>query len=209
MDLLNRIERLIRANVNSWLTQKEDPEKVLEQVVLELQQQERKMRQAVAQVIATYKRTTRQSQQAKILAQQWHERAKQALVRGEENQAREALTERQSHLKTAQALSEQAQQQQEMSRKLKHDLRILEQKVSNAKSTKDMYILRARSASTSGKIRELIHEGNSHTSLNAFERMEDKVLFLEAKAEILGSLESNDSKLKLSAIEGESSNSQT
>ncbi len=209
MDLLNRIERLIRANINDWLTQREDPEQVLEQVVLELQQQERTMRQAVAQVIATYKRTTRQSQQAQILAQQWHERAKQALVRGEENQAREALFERQSHLKTAQILSEQAKQQQEISRKLKHDLRTLEQKVSNAKSTKDMYIFRARSANASGKIRELIDEGNSHTSLNAFELMEDQVLYLEAKAEILGSFESNESKLKLSAAEGESTNSKT
>lgn len=182
MGLLDRTLFLVRANVNDWLSQREDPEKTLEQAVEQLWQEMRNMRQAVAQAIATQKRTQRQFSQAQTAAQEWHRRAQLALVRGNEQLAKEALLHRQSHQNTAQTLHNHLEQQQEVITRLKQQLRILEGKITAAKAKKDMYIARARSAVASQRINEII--GTRSLNNSSFERMEEKVLELEAHAEL-------------------------
>jgi phage shock protein A len=68
MGLIDRILRVIRANLNSLVGQAEDPEKILEQAVEDMQQDLIQLRQAVAQAIATQKRTERQASQAQSTA---------------------------------------------------------------------------------------------------------------------------------------------
>ena len=92
MGLLDRFSRLVRSNVNSLVNGADDPEKVLQQTVADVQSDLVSMRQAVAQAIATQKRTERQSEQAARTAQEWYSRAQMALQKGEDNTAREALT---------------------------------------------------------------------------------------------------------------------
>ena len=82
MGLLDRISRLVRANVNSLVNGAEDPEKTLQQAVAEMQGDLVSMRQAVAQAIATQKRTERQNEQAARAAQEWYNRAQMALKKG-------------------------------------------------------------------------------------------------------------------------------
>lgn len=79
MGLFDRAFRVLRANLNGVVSQAEDPEKMLEQTLLEMQDNLMQLRQAVAQAIATQKRTERQSAQAQTLAQEWYNRAELAL----------------------------------------------------------------------------------------------------------------------------------
>ena len=101
MGLLDRISRLIRSNVTAWLDAAEDPESTLEQMVADMQENLIELRQSVAQAIATQKRTERQATQAESLAQEWYGRAQQALNKGDEIQAREALSRRKTYLEKA------------------------------------------------------------------------------------------------------------
>jgi len=149
MGLIDRILRVIRANLNNLIGQAEDPEKVLEQAVEEMQQDLIQLRQAVAQAIATQKRTERQAAQAETTAQEWYNRAQLALSNGDDNLAREALTRRKSYQETAKAMRTQLTQQSTVVSKLKENMRALESKISEAKTKKDLYIARARSAQAS------------------------------------------------------------
>lgn len=188
MELLNRISRLVRANVNSLVNGAEDPEKVLQQAVIEMQQNLVSLRQAVAQAIATQKRTERQSQQALGFAEEWYNRAQMALQQGEEAIAREALIRSQSHRQTAQTLSAQITQQTAIVQTLKTNLFTLEHKIADARTQKDMYIARARAAQSSVRLNEMLTKVGNAGAINAFERMESRVLDLEAQAEIADAL---------------------
>src|SRR4028118_2043705 len=156
MGLIDRILRVIRANLNSLIGQAEDPEKILEQAVEDMQQDLVQMRQAVAQAIATQKRTERQCSQNQSTAEEWYRRAQLALQQADENLARQALTKRKSHQETAEALQAQIEQQNVIVSKLKQDMRMLESKISEAKTKKDMYIARARSAQASQRLNEML-----------------------------------------------------
>lgn len=201
MGLIDRFWRVVRANVNSLIGQAEDPEKILEQAVEDMQQDLIHLRQAVAQAIATQKRTERQASQAESVAQEWYNRAQLALAKGDENLAREALTRRRSYQETAKAMQAQLGQQKEVVTKLKDNMRTLECKISDAKTKKDLYIARARSAQASQKINEMLGNLDTGNALSAFERMEEKVLQLEAQSEAIQELGSNELEKRYAALE--------
>jgi phage shock protein A len=201
MGLFDRIQQVIKANLNSLIRQTEDPEKILEQTVENMQDNLIQMRQAVAGAIATQKRTERQYGQNKSTADEWYRRAQLALQHGDEDLAREALTKRKSYQETAEALAEQIEQQDALVGKLKQDMRVLESKIVEARTKKDMYIARARSAQASQRMNELLGNLNTGSSLNAFERMEEKVIQLEAQSEAIASLGTDDLEKKFLSLE--------
>lgn len=202
MGLMDRIGRVVKANLNSLVGNAEDPEKVLEQVVMDMQEDLIQMRQAVAQAIATQKRTERQWKQSEATSEEWQRRAQLALQKGDETLAREALVRRQPYLETAQAFRQQIEQQSQVVNKLKQDMHVVERKLAEAKTKKDMYIARARSAKASQQINEMMGKFNPQGSLAAFERMEEKVNQLEARAEVWSGLEADDVEKKFAALEG-------
>lgn len=202
MGLFDRLWRVIRANINSLVGAAEDPEKILEQAVMDMQEDLVQLRQAVAGAIAAQKRTERQCSQAESTAAEWYQRAQLALQKGEENLAREALTRRKSYQETATAMKASLGQQNAVVTQLKENMRALESKISEAKSKKDMYIARARSAKASERLQEMMGNLNTGSALSAFERMEEKVLQLESRSEAIAELGTNDLEKKFLSLEG-------
>lgn len=202
MGLLDRINRVVRANVNSLVSGAEDPEKILEQAVSDMQEELIRIRQAVAQAIATQKRTERQQAQATSTAEEWYRRAQLALQKNDEGLARDALTRRQSYADTAKAMQAQLVQQNEVVTQLKQNMVKLESKLAEAKSKKDLYIARARSAKASQQMHDLLGQVGSSGALSAFERMEDKVMQLEAQSEAIAELGTDDLEKQFAALEG-------
>lgn len=192
MGLFDRIWRAIRATLNSLVSQAEDPEKILEQTVLDMQEDLIQLRQAVAQAIATQKRTERQYSQAASTADEWYRRAQMALEKGDETLAREALTRRKSYQETATAMKTQLEQQEVVVAQLKQNMVKLESKISEAKTKKDLYIARARSAKASQQINDMLGQVGTGSAMAAFERMEEKVLQMEAQAEAVAELGVDD-----------------
>lgn len=192
MGLFDRIWRVIRANLNSLISQAEDPEKILEQTVLDMQEDLIQLRQAVAQAIATQKRTERQYAQASTTADEWYRRAQLALQKGDDELAREALTRRKSYQETATVMKTQLDQQVTVVAQLKQNMMKLESKISEAKTKKDLYIARARSAKATQQINEMLGNVGTGSAMAAFERMEEKVLQMEAQAEAVSELGVDD-----------------
>lgn len=202
MGLFDRLWRVIRANINSLVGAAEDPEKILEQAVMDMQEDLVQLRQAVAGAIAAQKRTERQCSQAESTAAEWYQRAQLALQKGEENLAREALTRKKSYQETATAMKASLGQQNAVVTQLKENMRAIESKISEAKSKKDMYIARARSAKASERLQEMMGNLNTGSALSAFERMEEKVMQLESRSEAIAELGTNDLEKKFLSLEG-------
>jgi phage shock protein A len=205
MEVMKRILRVIRANLNSLIASPEDPEKILEKTVLEMQENLLQLRQGLAQAIAIQKRTERQSANAQSTAEEWYRRAQLALQQGNEPLAREALTRRQAYQETSTSLGSQISEQNNLVAKLKKDMRSLELKIVEAKTKKDMYIARARSAEASFRLQEMLNGVSPTSSLNAFERMEEKVLQIEAKSEAIAQLGGDDLQKQFTSLESTSS----
>ena len=203
MGLFDRIMRVIRANLNSLVSKAEDPEKILEQTVLDMQEDLIQLRQAVAQAIATQKRTERQYSQAASTADEWYRRAQLAIQKGDDTLAREALTRRKSYQETATAMKTQLDQQSVVVAQLKQNMVKLESKISEAKTKKDLYIARARSAKASQQINDMLGQVGTGSAMAAFERMEEKVLQMEAQAEAVAELGMDDLEKRFEAL-GES-----
>jgi phage shock protein A len=192
MEVINRILRVIRANFNTLVSNAEDPEKILEKAFMEMQENLVQLRQGVAQAIATQKRTERQAAAGESQGEEWYRRAQLALQQGNESLAREALTKRKFYQETATTLISQIQQQKDVVAKLKQDMRTLELKLAEIKTKKDMYIARARSAEASYRLQEMLTGTSTTSSLGALERMEEKVLQIEAQSEAMSQLGGDD-----------------
>ena len=201
MGFFDRVTRVVRANVNSWTASAATPEQVLEATVMEMQDNLIQIRQAVASAIATQKRTERQANNAQSTAEEWFRRAQLALQQDNEPLAREALTKRKTYQDTALALFNQIEQQNAIVGTLKKDMRSLEIKIAEVKTKKDMYIARARSAQASLRVQELIGDINGATSTGVFERVEDKILQLESRIEVISITSKDSLESKFSAIE--------
>lgn len=184
MGLLARIGQLVRANVTAAIAQAEDPEQVLDRTLMEMQEDLTRLRQAVAQAIATQKRTERQREAASVTAKDWYRRAQQALDAGDEDQARAALARRQPYQDTADRLTEQWQTQRTMVNQLRTNLRELEERLLETRAKRDLYVARARSAIATQRMQETL--GTLDRPQNALERMESRVLELEAQAGLGG-----------------------
>lgn len=201
MGFFERIWRVIRANLNSLISGAEDPEKILEQTVMDMQEDLVQLRQAVAGAIASQKRTERQYHQAETTSEEWYQRAQLALQKGDERLAREALARRKSYQEMANTLKTQIEQHGAIVNQMKDNMRGLESKISEAKAKKDMFIARVRSAKASERLHEVMGNMKSGGSLNAFERMEEKVMQLEAQSDAIADLGTSDIEKKFRALE--------
>lgn len=179
MGLFDRLSRVVRANINDLVSKAEDPEKVLEQAVVDMQEDLVQLRQAVARSIATQKRTEQQYNKNQSEANNWQQRAQLALSKGDENLAREALVRKKSFADTATSLKTQLDQQSNQVSTMKRNLIALESKISEAKTKKDMLRSRANAAKANKQLQDSMSNLGTSSAMGAFERMEDKVMPLD------------------------------
>ena len=202
MGFLDRLSRLLRANLNAFVSDAEDPIKILDQSVDDMQEDLVKLRQAVAISIASQKRLESQADQAKEQVKNWFSRAELALKKGEDDLAREALSRKKSFQETFESLSTQFQSQNGQVEKLKKSLLLLERKIAEARTKKDLLKARAQAAKAQNQIQNAVDDLGSKSAIAAFERMEEKVEALEASGQAALDLAGEDLESKFAALEG-------
>ncbi|CAL5221158.1 g3297 [Coccomyxa viridis] len=203
MNLFSRLFRVARSYANSIVSSVEDPEKMLEQTVNEMQSDLIKMRQASAQVMASQKQIEVKYKQAQQAADDWYRRAQLAVEKGDDELAKEALKRRKSNQENADVMKAQLDQQRKAVDQLISNTKMLESKLVEAKSKKDTLKARAKTAQTSRQIADMVQGLNTSNAVTAFERMEEKVMSLEAEAESTLQLGTSDNlESKFQALEG-------
>jgi phage shock protein A len=201
MGLFDRVSRVVRSNLNAAVSSAEDPEKLLEQTVIDMQEDQVQLRQAVAQAMASQKRLQQQYNQAQTQANEWQRRAQLALQKGDENLAREALTRRKTFAETASGMQAQLTQQTTQVDTLKRNMTALESKIAEAKTKKEMLTARARAAKASEQINKAMGRVDTGSAMGAFDRMEDKVLQMEARSEAVAELAGDDLESQFARLE--------
>jgi phage shock protein A len=202
MGLFDRVSRLVRSNLNAAVSAAEDPEKILDQALIDMQEDLIQLRQAVASAIASQKRMYQQYSQANAEAENWHKRAQLALQKNDENLAREALSRKKSQADAAAAIKAQHDQQVSTVDTLKRNLIALEGKIAEAKTKKDMLKARAQAAKANEQLQKSIGNLGTSSAMSAFERMEEKVLHVEARSQAAAELAGADLESQFAALEG-------
>ncbi len=201
MGLFDRISRVVKANLNDMVSNAEDPEKMLEQSILEMQEDLVQLRQGVAQAIAAQKRTEQQYNQAQNEANKWQRNAQLALQKGDENLARQALERKKSFAETANTLKTNLDGQVGQIDTLKRSLIGLESKISEAKTKKDMLKARISAAKAQEQLQSTVGRIGTSSAMAAFERMEEKVLLQEARAQSAQELVGADLESQFAQLE--------
>lgn len=183
MSVLSRISTVFKANVNDALTKAEDPEKVLNQLTIEMNAQLVDTKQKVAAAIADEKRLQRRYQETAGEAKQWEEKATIAVQKERDDLAREALARRNEVQQLADEYKIQWDKQRQAVDQLKEHLRALELKIGEANRKKHLLIARQKRAKAQKAIHETMAGMKESSAFDTFDRMEQKVGDMEARAD--------------------------
>lgn len=199
MGLFDRFRRVVRSNVNDMITKAENPEKMLNQLIVEMNEQLIESKKSVASAIADEKRLQRQLLEQRRNVDQWEQRAMDAVRAGKDDLAKQALVRKQEHAEHAAGFQEQYDAQHASVEQLKDSLRHLQQKIDEASRKKNLLIARAKRAEAQQRIQATIGATRNTSAFDAFDRMANKVEQAEAEAEAtddLAKLESGDADLE-------------
>jgi phage shock protein A len=188
MGIFSRLAQLIRSNLNDLISRSEDPEKMLNQVVLDMNNQLVEAKKQVAASIADEKRLAKQYEQEAANSQEWERRAMMALRAGNEVLAKEALARKREHDELAQTYQEQWTKQKTAVDQLKKALRLLNDKIEEAKRKRNVLIARKKRAEAQKAIQETMSGLRDQSAFETFDRMSQKIDQIEAEAEAQGEL---------------------
>jgi phage shock protein A len=183
MGIFSRLAQLIKSNLNDLISRSEDPEKMLNQIVLEMNNQLVEAKKQVAASIADEKRLAKQLEQETTNAQEWERRAMMALRAGNEPLAKEALARKRERDELVATLKDQWTKQKTAVEQLKTALRLLSDKIEEASRKKNVLIARKKRAEAQKAIQETMTGLRDPSAFETFDRMAQKIDQIEAEAE--------------------------
>ena len=183
MGIFSRLGTLIKSNINDLITKAEDPEKMLSQVLLEMQQQLVEAKKAVAVAIADEKKLQKQYTAETDKSKEWERKAMVAVRAGDDNLARQALARKQEHETIATQFQQQWIAQKQAVEKLKDALRLLNNKIEEAKRKKNILIARKKRAEAQQQIANTMQGLGDTSAFDTFDRMAERIQLMEAEAE--------------------------
>jgi len=181
MGIWDRLSTLLRSNINDLISRAENPEKMLNQLIVDMRSQLAKAKQQVASAIADEKRLAAQAEQEKKLAEEWEKRAELAVRENRDDLAKQALLRYNEHVQGAVQLQETWVKHREETEKLKQSLRQLNDKIEEAKRKKNILIARAKRAEAHKRIQETMSSMSDKSAFETFERMAEQIEHEERK----------------------------
>jgi phage shock protein A len=181
MGIFDRLSTLLRSNINDLISRAENPEKMLNQLIVDMRSNLAKAKQQVASAIADEKRLAAQAEQEKKLAEEWEKRAELAVREGRDDLAKQALMRYNEHGQGAVQLQETWVKHREETEKLKLSLRQLNDKIEEAKRKKNILIARAKRAEAHKRIQETMSSMSDKSAFETFDRMAEQIEHEERK----------------------------
>ncbi|HVN06436.1 MAG TPA: PspA/IM30 family protein [Bryobacteraceae bacterium] len=203
MALLERVSTLIRANLNDLIDKAEEPEKMIKQVILDMQNQLMQVKTQVAIAIADEHVLEKKLQESEEKAAEWNRKAEMAVDKKQDDLARVALERAVSYRRMADGFREQVADQKVQVENLKSALQKLEQKLAEAQAKKDLLIAQHRRARAAAKANDAQFATSEQSTAATFERMQDKVRHSEAVSQAKAELFKDDVSERLAALEKE------
>lgn len=182
--LFKRISDVLTANLNDLVDRVEDPERMIKQLIREMEENVNSAREGVIDALASEKQLARELEHQRRQAEEWHGRARLALETGNEALAREALLRKKEHDGIVANLQASWEAARRTSERLKTQLRALEMKLEEARLKKGSLVARQRAAQARERMDRVTDHFQAGLDLNhSFGRMADKVGDMEARME--------------------------
>lgn len=200
MSMLKRVRDILSSNINALLDKAEDPEKMLEQYIRDMEESYQEAKVAVTQAIASKNRIeAKYNKQVEEVAK-WEKNAILAVQKGQDDLAKEALKRQADAEKLRDTYKAQLDQQSAEVENLKSVLSKLESKLDEAKNKKELLITQAKNAKAKKKIYDTMSKiGNEHAT-RGFDRMADKVEQMVAEAQASAEINTDSLEEKFAAL---------
>ena len=182
MGIFQKLSMLLRSNINDAIARAENPEKMLNQVLIDMREQLAKAKQEVAVAIADERKLKAQLEDEGKLANDWEHRAVLAVREGRDDLAKQALLRQQEHAERAMSLGETWRKQADETERLKESLRQLNDKIEEAKRKKNLLVAKQKRAQAQKRIHETMAGLNDKSAFETFERMAEKIEESERRA---------------------------
>ncbi len=182
MGLFNKLSTLMRSNINDMIARAEDPEKMLNQIILDMREQLTKAKQEVAVAIADERKLKAQAEEEGRQSQEWERRAMLAVREERDDLARQALARQQEFGERAHSLHETWQRQSSETERLKDSLRQLNSKIEEARRKKNLLIAKQKRAQAQKRIHETMAGLSDKSAFEAFDRMATRIEENERRA---------------------------
>jgi phage shock protein A len=203
MALLERVATLFRANLNDLVDKAENPEVMIKQVILDMQNQLLQVKTQVAISIADQHVLEKRLKENEEAGEQWVRRAEMALDKKDDALARAAVERSMSYKQMADSFRQQVEDQKVQVENLKQALLKLQQKLAEAQSKSDMLIAQHRRSRALGKAQQAGSAMGDDSKSAAFDRMKEKVHHSEATAQAQSELLADDVDDRFAAMEKE------
>jgi phage shock protein A len=201
MALLERVSTLIRANLNDLIDKAEHPEKMIKQVILDMQNQLLQVKTQVAIAIADQHLLEKKQKENEEKTAEWIRKAELAVAKRDDDLARAALHRVESYRELTGSFAQQVADQKAQAENLKTALRQLEQKLTEANAKADLLIAQHRRARAVGKAHDARTAIGDHSKSAAFDRMKHKIAHNEAVSQAKSELGAEDVEDRFVAIE--------
>jgi phage shock protein A len=205
MNIFSKLSMLLRSNLNDVIARAENPEKMLNQVILDMREQLTKAKQEVAVAIADERKLKAQVEEEHRQAQDWERRAMLAVKEGRDDLARQALLRQQEYGERAQSLYETWQRQAEETERLKDSLRQLNEKIEEARRKKNLLVAKQKRAQAQKRIHDTMAGLSDRSAFDTFERMAQRIEETErlalASAEVSAELGTDNLDQQFRALE--------
>lgn len=188
MGILSRLAQLIKSNLNDMISRSEDPEKMLDQLMLDMNQQLMEAKTQVAASIAEEKGLQRQTEEHRKQAAEWERKAALAVRAGNDELAKEALLRKRELDSSAEQLQQQWLKQKQGVDQLRLALQALSRKIEEAKRKKVVLVARKKRAEAQKAIQQTMSGLSSTSAFETFDRMAAKIDQMEAEAEATAEL---------------------
>ena len=203
MAVLERVATLVRANLNDLIDRAEDPEKMIKQVIIDMENQLLQVKTQVAISMADHHLLQKKQAEQADKTAEWMRKAELAVDKGHDDLARAALERYQSYTKMADGYTQQVADQKQQVDALRRALGQLEQKLIEARQKSDVLIAQHRRARAleCASDAQLVMTGTGPAA--GFDRMQRKVMHTEAASQAKSELVSDDVDRRFEAIEKE------
>ena len=175
MGIFSKLGTLIKSNINDLINRAEDPEKMLNQIILDMRDQLAKAKREVAGAIADERKLRAQLDAETKQTRGWEKRAVMAVQQGRDDLAKQALVRQQEHSERATSLDQAWRAQAAETEKLKGSLRQLNDKIEEARRKRNLLIAKQKRAQAQRRIHETMSGLSDASAFDAFNRMADKI----------------------------------
>jgi phage shock protein A len=185
MGIFTRFRDIISSNINAMLDRAEDPEKLIQLMIREMEDTLVEIKASCAAVIAGRKKLQRRLGEIRSREDYWEDRAALAVDKGKDDLAREALSEKRRFLDMAESLNRELIEHDDMAIQYQEDIRQLEDKLHAAREKQRMLVQRHIHARRKKRAQEEIRRVDNFEAIARFEDLENRIERMEAEADLV------------------------